>query len=294
MPLAGTFDVLDFGEVLGLLSRRSATGRLSVRTMSMHGTIWMAGGRATAAEVVTQTGADSKAKWQVQVEDLCFDALRSPKGSFEFHPEDEEATVRAGSSVTLDEVVEAGRHRLQMWEEVESVIHSFEAVPRMADSIGESVELSQDGWAILVAVDGRHNVASLAKRLGRDLLEFCQELKPLIECGAVVLDQPDGWMKSLPKVRLEIASHDGEVFVDSALLDEDPFSSGVVAVGGLPGSPGSAQGQGAAGAPGSPPADDPLSLPPADGSDLSPPAEAPRRRLLGRSRSRAAGTRLAG
>lgn len=210
MPLAGTFDVLDFGEVLGLLSRRSATGRLQVRTVSMHGTIWLADGRATSAEIGSAAGGETRNKWRTLVEDICFDALRSPRGSFEFHPEDE-ASVPAGPRVRLETVVSAGKKRLEMWREVESVIHSFEAVPRLAESLSEdSVTLSQDKWRILVAIDGRRNVAALAKRLDIELLEFCQLLKPLIEGGAVILDQPEGWLKSLPKVRLEVAGREGD------------------------------------------------------------------------------------
>lgn len=273
MPLAGTFDVLDFGEVLGLLSRRGSTGRLAVRTSSMQGTIWTTEGRATAAEVTSQVGGDSKAKWQTQIEDICFDALRSPKGSFEFHPAEEEATVRAGSSVSLDEVVEAGRRRLEMWQDVESVIHSFEAVPRLAESIDESVELDQEGWRILVAVDGRHNVASLAKRLGHDLLDYCQQLKPLVVSGAVILEQPDGWLKSLPKVRLDVTSRDGEVFIDTSLTEGVTVEEVI----------------------------DPVALPASgtdtgvDNADLPPSGTgASRRRLLGRSRSRPTDSPLAG
>lgn len=217
MPLAGTFDVLDFGEILGLLSRRSATGRLQVRCSSMHGTIWLAEGRATVAEIGSgSTGlggvpyGEGRSKWRSLVEDICFDALRSPRGSFEFHPEDE-ANVPAGPRIRLDTVVAAGKKRLEMWREVESVIHSFEAVPRLADALAdEALTISQDKWRILVAVDGRRNVAILARRLDMELLEFCQKLKPMIESGAIVLDQPEGFMKSLPKVRLDVVGRDGD------------------------------------------------------------------------------------
>jgi hypothetical protein len=222
MPLAGTFDVLDFGEVLSLLSRQSATGRLQVRTVSMHGVIWLADGRATAAEVSSSTGGETRHKWRNQIEDICFDALRSPRGSFEFHPEDE-AVVPPGPRVRLDTVLANGRRRLEMWQEVESVIHSFEAVPRMADSLlNESVTVSPEGWKVLAAIDGRRNVAALARRLDIELLELCQLLKPLIESGAVVLDQPDGWLKSLPKVRLEVPLpvSDPDAIIDPGGPDE--------------------------------------------------------------------------
>lgn len=199
MPLAGTFDVLDFAEVLGLLARRGATGRLQVRTSSMHGTIWLAEGRATAADL----GGESRRKWRVAVEDLCFDALRSPRGSFEFHPEDVSA-VPAGTRVRLETIVAAGKRRLEMWQEVETVIQSFEAVPRWAESLtAGGLTLDQDRWKVLVSIDGRRNVAALARRLDMELIDFCQLLKPLVESGAVELDQPEGWLKSLPKVRLD-------------------------------------------------------------------------------------------
>jgi hypothetical protein len=222
MPLAGTFDVLDFGEVLGLLSRQAVTGRLQLRTVSMHGVIWLAEGRATAAEIGSSAGSETRGKWRNQIEDICFDALRSPRGSFEFHPEDE-SHVPSGPRVRLETVLASGRRRLEMWQDVESVIHSFEAVPRMADSLSEeAVTLSQECWRVLVAVDGRRNVAALAKRLDIELLEFCQLLKPLVQSGAVVLDQPEGWLKSLPKVRLEIAGSDidPETVVDPGSPDD--------------------------------------------------------------------------
>lgn len=169
----------------------------------MHGTIWLSEGRAASAEIGTGGGGDTKVRWRSLVEDLCFDALRSPRGSFEFHPEDV-ISVPAGPRVRLETIVAAGRRRLEMWHEVEPVIHSFEAVPRLAESLTDgSVTLGQNHWRVLVAVDGRRNVAALARRLDIDLLEFCQLLKPLVEGGAVILTQPDGWLKSLPKVKLD-------------------------------------------------------------------------------------------
>jgi hypothetical protein len=199
MPLAGTFDVLDFAEILALLARRGATGRLQVRTASMHGTIWLAEGRATAADL----GGETRQKWRSAVEDLCFDALRSPRGSFEFHPDDLSA-VPPGPRVRLETIIAAGKRRLESWQEVESVIQSFDAVPRLAESLSDDgLTLDPERWKVLVSVDGRRTVAALARRMDMELLDFCQLLKPLIESGAVVLEQPEGWLRSLPKVRLE-------------------------------------------------------------------------------------------
>jgi hypothetical protein len=202
MPLAGSFDVLDFGEVLSLLARRGATGRLQVRAGSMHGTIWLAEGKATAAEI-SGPSLDTRSRWRNQIDDICFEALRSPRGSFEFQPEDESA-VPPGPRVRLETVLASGRRRLEIWREVESVLHSFDAVPQLAETLAdESLTLDQETWRVMIAIDGRRTVAALAKRLDIELLEFCQMLKPLVLSGAVTLQQPEGWLKSLPKVRLE-------------------------------------------------------------------------------------------
>lgn len=232
MPLAGTFDVLDFGEVLGLLSRRSATGRLQVRAMTMHGTIWLSDGRATAAEIGGSGTGETRHKWRNQIEDICFDALRSSRGSFEFHAEDASA-VPAGPRVRLETVLANGRRRLDIWQEVESVIHSFEAVPKLAEALADdALTLDKDRWRVLVAIDGRRTVAALARRLDIELLEFCQLLKPLVESGAVALEQPEGWLKSLPKVRLEVGTN-----VDSGIIDPGGPDDAMTLVEAVPAGP---------------------------------------------------------
>jgi hypothetical protein len=45
--------------------------------------------------------------------------------------------------------------------------------------------LDRDQWALLVSVDGRRSVASLARRLDLGLLRCCQLLKPVVEIGAI-------------------------------------------------------------------------------------------------------------
>jgi hypothetical protein len=202
MPLAGTFDVLNFAEVLGLLARQASTGRLYVRTESMQASIWLADGRAVVAEVANGGAADVKAKGRRLLEDICFDALKSPRGSFEFQAQDEVEHL-SEDRIDLPSVVEAAQARLERWREVESVIQSFDAVPRLAADLADEITLDPERWKVFVAIDGRRNVLSLSRRLDIELLTFCALLKPLIEQGAVEMDYPKGRMKSLPKVRLD-------------------------------------------------------------------------------------------
>lgn len=221
MPLAGTFDVLDFAEVLGLLARRESTGRLHVRTESIQASIWLADGKSVVAEMTTGNAADTKAKGRRLLEDICFDALKSSRGSFEFQAQDEVERL-SEERIELESVVEAARIRLEQWRDVESVIHSFDAVPRLAQLLPEEITVDPERWRIFVALDGRRNVASLARRLDMELLTFCALLKPLIEQGAVEIDHPKGRMRSLPKVRLDrpVAGEEVPVFGAEDLEDE--------------------------------------------------------------------------
>lgn len=50
MPLAGTFEVLDIGKVLDALARGSKSGRLQVRSGSVHATVLIKHGAAIGAE----------------------------------------------------------------------------------------------------------------------------------------------------------------------------------------------------------------------------------------------------
>ena len=215
MPLAGTFDVLDFAGVLGLLVHRGSTGRLQVRTDSIQASIWLAGGQSVVAEVTSGSAGEAKAKGRRLLEDICFDAMKSPRGSFEFQGQDEVERL-SEERIDLESVMEAARDRLEQWRQVESVIQSFDSVPRLAAQLEDEITVDNERWKVLVAIDGRRNVASLARRLGMELLPFCQLLKPLIEEGALAMDHPKGGIKSLPKVRLERPPGDGDIPVFGA------------------------------------------------------------------------------
>lgn len=202
MQLAGTFDPDDFVEILELVARRRCSGRLAVRAGGLHGSVRLVDGDAAGAEASGSVLANSRSKWPVTLEYICFEVLRSAFGTFDLQPEEGVLAV-PGSRVTLKEALDGGKRRLELWRQVEKVIHTVGAVPRLAESLPADITVDRDSWTVLVALDGRRSVAALAKRFNRDILELCQVLEPLVTEGAVLLDQPEPGSKSLPKVRLD-------------------------------------------------------------------------------------------
>jgi Domain of unknown function (DUF4388) len=198
MSLTGTFDALDFAEVLELLARRSCTGRLSVRAGSVHATVHLEDGCAVGVEVSGTGWRDQGRHWRMSLEEVCFHILRAGRGSFEFQPTDRWEGPSKGSA-RLTEVVEAAQKRLVLWREVESVIPSMSAVPQLSEGLlADSMTVNQEQWRVICAIDGRRTVAAVARRLDMDQLGLAQILKPLVEDGALALIGPE----SLPRSAL--------------------------------------------------------------------------------------------
>jgi Domain of unknown function (DUF4388) len=198
MSLTGTFDALDFAEVLELLARRSCTGRLSIRAGSVHATVHLDDGSAVGVEVSGTGWRDPGRNWRTSLEEVCFQILRSGRGSFEFQPAERRDTPVNGS-IKLTEVVAAAQKRLSLWREVESVIPSMSVVPQLSEGlITDSMTVNQEQWRVICALDGRRTVAAVARRLDMDQLSLAQILKPLVEDGALALVGPE----SLPRSAL--------------------------------------------------------------------------------------------
>jgi Domain of unknown function (DUF4388) len=205
MSLTGTFDALDFAEVLELLARRSCTGRLSFRAGSVHATVHLDDGSAVGVEVSGTGWRDPGRSWRTSLEEVCFQILRSGRGSFEFQPAERRETPAAGS-VRLTEVVAAAQKRLALWREVESVIPSMSAIPQLSEGlITDSMTVNQEQWRVICAIDGRRTIAAVARRLEMDQLGLAQILKPLVEDGALALAGPESLPKSALMIRTESA-----------------------------------------------------------------------------------------
>lgn len=187
MSLTGSFDGRDFAEIIGLLSRRSCTGRLVVRSGSLHASIRLAEGSAVGLDVHNLHRRDEGADWQGRLADVCFEVLRSGRGTFEFLS-DEGLDIGDGPRVRLGAIVTAAKRRLAQWREIESAIPTLNSVPVLSEGLrSEEMVVNQQAWRVVVAIDGRHSVAGLARRLDLDPLTLCQILKPLVEDGAVTI-----------------------------------------------------------------------------------------------------------
>lgn len=198
MSLTGSFDGRDFAEIIGLLSRRSCTGRLVVRSGSLHASIRLAEGNAVGLDVHNLHRRDEGVDWQGRLADVCFEVLRSGRGTFEFLS-DEGLDIGDGPRVRLGAIVTAAKRRLAQWREIESVIPSLNSVPVLSEGLrSEEMVVNQQAWRVVVAIDGRHSVAGLARRLDLDPLTLCQILKPLVEDGAVTIAGATARTRSAP------------------------------------------------------------------------------------------------
>ncbi len=227
MQLSGSFEAQDFVEIADLLARRRCSGRLAIRAGGLRGAVRLVDGDVVSAEASGSALINARSTWQVTLEYILFEVLQADYGTFDYQP-DEGALVAPGPRVTFKESFDGARLRLETWRKVEKVIHSFEAVPRLADTLPAEITVGRESWSVLVALDGRRTVAGLAKRLNRDILEFCEVLEPLVREGAVAVDQSEAPSRSLPKVRLQCNL--GEAL---PVVDDD---EGLVSVirGGLP------------------------------------------------------------
>lgn len=188
VALAGTFDILQVDEVLTLLADHRCTGRLRMRTGAHHLLITLDEGLVVSA--TASNGAAGDGAWARLVEEVCCEALRTRRGSFEVSVE-REVRVAAGTPLAVSEVLAGALRRAEAWERVERVIPSVEVVPRLAERVWpDPLIVEPDRWKLIVAIDGRHTIASIARRLRMDPLRFCELLVPLVERGAVLLDEP--------------------------------------------------------------------------------------------------------
>ncbi len=188
MPLQGTFDVLDFSEVLHLLARHQMTGRLFVRHRSFGANIFLESGQLTGADQSEHQSAAAIGDVRGRIEEICFEMLEAERGSFEFQP-GKASTLPVTTRHRVDTVLTQAKKRLDTWRELQELIPSMELQPRLVGDLTRAeVTIDKERWRMLTSVDGRRNLRAIGRILNISDYDVCRVLAGLINDGVVELD----------------------------------------------------------------------------------------------------------
>ena len=188
MPLSGTFDVLDFTEVLRLLGRQELTGRLHVRNRSYGANLFFEDGQVVGADQSEHQTAAVGGDVRGRLEEICFELLDSERGNFEFHP-GRPGALPATTRLKVEGVLTRARKRLEDWHELQSVIPSLDLQPRLVVDLERTeVTIDRERWRLLTAIDGRRNLHAIGRALNLSDFDVCRVTRSLVDDGIVELD----------------------------------------------------------------------------------------------------------
>ncbi|MHB8505380.1 MAG: DUF4388 domain-containing protein [Acidimicrobiales bacterium] len=188
MPLQGTFDVLDFTDVLQLLARQQLTGRLHVRSRSFGANLFLEVGLLVGADQSEHQPAATAGDVRGRIEEVCFEMLEAERGSFEFHP-GKPSSLPVGERHQPESVITQARRRLDEWHELQEIIPSLDMQPRLVyDLPSGEVTLDKQRWRMLTAIDGRRNLRAIGRVLNLSDFDVCRVVRSLIDDGVVELE----------------------------------------------------------------------------------------------------------
>ncbi len=188
MPLQGTFDVLDFSDVLHLIARHELTGRLYVRHRSFGANLFVESGLLTGADQSEHQPAAASGDVVGRIAEVCFEMLEAERGSFEFHP-GKAGSLPTSSRHQVDAVLDQSRKRLEEWRDLQSVIPSLDLQPRLLLEMGRAeVTLDQERWRVLTSIDGRRNLRAIGRVVNLSDFDVCRMVRGLMDDGMVELE----------------------------------------------------------------------------------------------------------
>jgi hypothetical protein len=204
MPLQGTFDVLDFSGVLELLASRQMTGRLHVRNRSFAANLFFVEGLIVGADQSEHQAAAVAGDVTQRVQEIFFELLGTDRGNFEFHPG--RSNAPGGLSMTVAEAIETARQRLAEWQELQALIPSLDAQPRLVTELDPGqVTLDREQWRVLTAVDGRRNLRSIGRALNLSDFEVCRAMRELLHAKVIEMDMRPG-IAGLSEIEVPLAT----------------------------------------------------------------------------------------
>lgn len=261
MSLEGNLRDLALAEVCQLLAhtRKSGELRLSAPLAGLRATLTFANGAIVDAEIVGPLLAgvqvDSGADIAQHVESTALELLTWNDGQFRFVPI--AAGVKAtqtGVRLNTEMILMEGARRTGEWARLADRLPNARVVPAFAEVEPRQLpllNLSPQQWEVLTGVDGQRDLPTLARSLGRDLLEVAEIVHGLLGTGllrlvdsaralrtratppssAVTTSEPtlDLWVPSESETLL--AHYGEENSVDDIF---DPVRIGVVTPDGLP------------------------------------------------------------
>lgn len=188
MPLQGTFDVLDFGEVLRLLAAHHMTGRLYVRHRSFGANLFFESGLLIGADQSEHQPAGTIGDVSGRLEEVCFEMLEADRGSFEYHP-GRASSLPVTTRHTVEDVLAQARKRLDEWRELQEAIPSLDLQPKLVlEMVRPQVTLDQERWRMLTAIDGRRNLRAIGRVVNLSDFDVCRVVRTLLDDGIVELD----------------------------------------------------------------------------------------------------------
>jgi hypothetical protein len=86
-------------------------------------------------------------------------------------------------------VLESARARMEEWRSIQAAIPSLEFKPRLVKTLpAPTVTLDQTRWQLVLSIDGRRNLASIARGLGVTPYELRRRMKTLLDDRIIELD----------------------------------------------------------------------------------------------------------
>lgn len=188
MPLSGTFDILDFTDVLRLVAREQLTGKLHLRNRSFGANLFFEDGQLVGADQSEHQAAAAAGDVRGRLEEICFELLEAERGGFEFQM-GKAMAVPSAPRLEVDEVLTRASKRLQEWHEMQAVIPTLDLQPHLVLELDRSeVTLDRERWRLLTAIDGRRNLRAIGRVLNLSDFDVCRLTLSLLEAGIIELD----------------------------------------------------------------------------------------------------------
>jgi hypothetical protein len=195
MALTGTFDDVNFAELLQMLNVGHKTGRLTVWQGDQRAVLFLTSGEVTRAV----------SRWERGPE-LVYRLLGWKSGEFSFERTGE--PVMPNIQESTEALILEGMKRFDEWQRVEAEMPDMNVVVRQrAFAVNERFdELSPEAQVVLRLVDARRDVATIIRESGLEPIEALKAVTELLSEGIV-----EEWSTPSPR---------GDVLVTEGRLPE--------------------------------------------------------------------------